>query len=106
MSEKSAKKKVKDEEAEGAAARTLEELVLNKKSGKYPIVPLISYWAKELRKQEEHRHLTQNEILELAMTEVLGGKVSEKELAKGLAAAEKANAAAEAADKAKKKTAL
>lgn len=70
----------------------LEKLILNKRSGKYRVVELISFWAKELRKLEEHRHLTQTEILELAMTEVLGEKISEAELLKKKAAGEAAEA--------------
>jgi len=61
---------------------TLEQLVLDKKEGKYGVVALISFWAKELRKQEEHRHLTQTDILEKAMAEVLGGKIDLKDLEK------------------------
>lgn len=83
MAERSKKKKEKDEvEAEQAPAeeKSVEQLILDRKVGKYGVVPIISYWAKELRKMEIHRHLSQNEILELAMSEVLGGKVSEKDL--------------------------
>lgn len=91
-------KKKADEEAEGSEetrnesskknptpAKTLDELVLNYKIGKYSVIPLISLWAKELRKREEHRHLTPNEILELAMKEVLDGSVGWGELKKALA---------------------
>jgi hypothetical protein len=101
MSEKVAKKKEK--ESEQASQQSLEQLVLDKKAGKYSIVPLISYWAKELRKMEEHRHLTQNEILELAMSEVLSGKVSEKELGKKFAEAVP-EAPADGVEKPKKKS--
>jgi len=47
----------------------------------------MSFWAKELRKLEEHRHLTQTEILELAMHQVLSGKVSDDDLVKKMAEA-------------------
>ncbi len=99
------KKDEKDEkdEKEPEEAPSLEELVLNRKTGKYKIVDRISYWAKELRKLEEHRHLTQTEILELAMTEVLSGKVDEDELEKKVMAAVSANGAKKDADRAKKK---
>ena len=102
MPEKSAKKKTREQvHAEEAADRSLEQMVLDKKSGKYEVVPLIAVWAKDLRKQEEHRHLTQNEILELAMSEVLSGKVSEKDLAKR-AIVQRAEAAADLAEEKKK----
>jgi hypothetical protein len=102
MSEK--KKEKKDAAADGTET-CLEQLVLDKKEGKYGVVPMISVWAKELRKLEEHRHLTQNEVLELAMSEVLAGKVSDKELAKRLAAqqAEALALAESPLEKAKKK---
>lgn len=101
MSEKKKEKK----DAADAAEACLEQLVLDKKEGKYGVVPMISVWAKELRKLEEHRHLTQNEVLELAMSEVLAGKVSDKELAKRMAAqrAEALAAAESPLEKAKKK---
>ncbi|MBI4679279.1 MAG: hypothetical protein HY748_17020 [Elusimicrobia bacterium] len=63
----------------------LDELVLNHKTGKYSAIPLISLWAKELRKREEHRHLTPNELLELAMEQVLNGTVGWEDLKKALA---------------------
>ncbi|HVE13369.1 MAG TPA: hypothetical protein VNI01_08255 [Elusimicrobiota bacterium] len=100
------KKKEKEEEETAAAnGASVEQLVLDKKAGKYPVVPLIAVWAKELRKAEEHRHLTQNEILELAMSEVLNGKVTEKELIKRQAVqvAEALAAAESPLEKARKK---
>lgn len=90
MAESVSKKKAKAADGDGdknGAPQTLEQLVLDKRSGKYQVVEKISFWAKELRKLEEHRHLTQTEILELAMTEVLGGKVCEDDLAKKMAEA-------------------
>ena len=107
MAERAAKKKKDKEdeegEAEGGRDKSLEQLVLDRKFGKYSIVPVISYWAKELRKMELHRHLNQNEILELAMSEVLSGKVSEADLAEKVRAAEPANGAREDAEKSKKR---
>ncbi|OIO05328.1 MAG: hypothetical protein AUJ52_13840 [Elusimicrobia bacterium CG1_02_63_36] len=58
----------------------LEHLILDKSVGKYQVVELISFRAKHLRTLEECRHLTQTEVLELAMREVLSGKLSEDEL--------------------------
>ena len=82
---------------------TLEQLVLDKKEGKYGVVALISFWAKELRKVEEHRHLSQTELLDLAMAEVLGGKVDEKEVLKLLMAARPADGKADGPAKEDKK---
>lgn len=81
----------------------LQELILNKRTGKYEVIDQMSFWAKQLRKQEEHRHLTQTEILDLSICEVLSGKVSKEELdnlmAKGEASAKKK----ESSDKSTKK---
>ena len=109
MAEKGSKKKSKQGDGRKPPPdASLDQLVLDKKSGKYGLVSLITYWARELRKREEHRHLTQNEILELAMKEVLAGKVSEKDLLSKMLAGESANGGGHAAkkaeaDKAKKK---
>jgi hypothetical protein len=54
---------------------------------KYSAIPLASIWAKELRRKEENRHMTANEILELALRDVLGGQVDWKSMKKALAAA-------------------
>lgn len=88
--EKSAKKHEKTK----AETSSLEQLVLDRKEGKYGLIAPIAWWAKELRKQEEHRHLTQTDIIELAMNDVLSGKVSSKELLKRMQEAGPAESAA------------
>lgn len=102
MAEK--KKKGKDEE-EGVEEQSapLEQLILDKEKGKYQAVDLISEWAKELRKLEEHRHLTQAEIIDLAMSDVLSGRIGEKEIRKRQAASSTNGAGEEAEKPAKKK---
>jgi hypothetical protein len=65
--------------------KSVEEMILDYPEGKYSAIPLAALWAKVLRKREEHRHLTSNEILELALKNVLGGEVGWKEVKKGLA---------------------
>ena len=74
---------------EAAVVKTTEELVLNFGKGKYSTIPLAALWAKEIKKHEENRHLTPAEILDLAMRDVLSGKVGWKDLKKVLVAAEK-----------------
>jgi hypothetical protein len=68
--------------------KTTEELILNFGKGKYSAIPMAALWAKELKKREENRHLTPAEILDLALREVLGGKVDWKDLKKAVVAAE------------------
>jgi hypothetical protein len=68
-------------------AKTLEELMLNFPGGKYSAIPLAAQWAKVLRRREEHRHLTSNEILEAALRDVLIGKIDWKDVKKAIAAA-------------------
>jgi hypothetical protein len=62
-------------------------MILDYKQDKYTAIPLAAIWANELRRREENRHLTANEILELALREVLGGTVTWKDAQKALAAA-------------------
>jgi hypothetical protein len=62
--------------------KTTEELILNFGKGKYSAIPMAALWAKELKKHEENRHLTPAEILDLALRDVLGGKVDWKDLKK------------------------
>jgi len=69
-------------------AKTTEELILNFGTGKYTAIPMAALWAKELKKREENRHLTPAELLDLALREVLGGKVDWKDLKKAASAAE------------------
>ncbi|MFA6318372.1 MAG: hypothetical protein WC943_13260 [Elusimicrobiota bacterium] len=84
-------KKKHDEESETPEDKAmpvkpvLDELVLNYKTGKYSAIPLIAMWAKELRKREDLRHLTPNEILELSMEQVLNGTVGWDDLKKAFA---------------------
>jgi hypothetical protein len=75
------------------AKKTTEELILDFGKGKYSAIPMAALWAKELKKREENRHLTPAELLDLALRDVLGGKVDWKDLKK-VAAAEPAEAEA------------
>ncbi len=70
-----------------AEIKPVEEMILNFPTGKYSAIPLAAFWAKELRRREENRHLTANELLELALREVLGGDVDWKDVKKAAAAA-------------------
>ncbi|TBR23448.1 hypothetical protein EPO15_06005 [bacterium] len=88
-------KKKAEEAVDGVKPMSLDQMVLDKKEGKYRVVELVSFWAKSLRAKEEHRHLTQNEVLELALTQVLSGEVSEKEVEKLKAAAPPTHVASE-----------
>ncbi|MFA6093258.1 MAG: hypothetical protein WCU88_13320 [Elusimicrobiota bacterium] len=99
--EKNAKKQ---EQTTDLTKQCLEQLVLDRREGKYGMIAPMSWWAKELRKQEENRHLTQTDIIELAMHEVLSGKVSLKDLEKRMQEAGPAEAAAQdgAAEKPRK----
>lgn len=88
-------KKESHKDAAESAKKTTEELILDFGKGKYSAIPMAALWAKELKKREENRHLTPAELLDLALREVLGGKVDWKDLKK-VAAAEAETAEAEA----------
>lgn len=79
----------KKENAEKAQKppKSVEEMILNFQGGKYSAIPLAAQWAKVLRRKEENRHLTSNEILDLALKEVLGGEIDWKDLKKAISAA-------------------
>ena len=66
--------------------KTTEEMILNFPRGKYSAIPMAALWDKELKKREENRHLTPAELLDLAVRDVLGGKVDWKDLKKAAAA--------------------
>lgn len=80
---------------------SLEELILNFPVGKYTAIPLAATWAKILRKREENRHLTQNEVLDLALKDILTGAIGWKEIKKAVTAAVGENGA-ESEEKSKK----
>jgi hypothetical protein len=87
----------------GSGPKPIEELVLDYPIGKYSGIPLISLWAKEIKGKEENRHLTPNDVLELAMREVLSGKVGWDDLKSSAAANGNAgHAAADGDEKSKK----
>jgi hypothetical protein len=66
-----------------APAATLQELVLDYKGARYKVVPVAAAWARVLRRQEENRHLTPNEILQRALRDVLSGAVDWDKLKTG-----------------------
>lgn len=61
---------------EGLKDLPLEELILDKARGKYGLVLLASQWAKEIKKMEEWRHLTQIELIEKALHDAISGEIT------------------------------
>lgn len=78
----------KDAAKDAPIQKTTEELMLDFGAGKYSAIPMAAHWARELKKREENRHLTPAELLDLALREVLSGKVDWKDLKKAAAKAE------------------
>ncbi len=72
---KEAKPKKNPEDYKG---RSIEQLILDQGDGKYALVPLASTWALVLRRRDENRHLTQPEILDLALRQILTGEIDEE----------------------------
>ncbi|PIR15195.1 MAG: hypothetical protein COV48_15715 [Elusimicrobia bacterium CG11_big_fil_rev_8_21_14_0_20_64_6] len=70
---------------EAPLIKTTEEMILNFPRGKYTAIPMAAIWVKELKKREENRHLTPAELLDLAVRDVLDGKVDWKDLKKAAA---------------------
>lgn len=69
----------KDEKIQGEAIVPLDYLVLDYQKSKYDAIPLAAEWSKILRRKEENRHLTPSEILDLAMRDVLSGRITWKD---------------------------
>ena len=93
--------KKKEGDAEEIKKMPLEELILDKAKEKYLLVPLAAEWAKELKKSEEWRHMTQNEILDKSLEDVISGSITWEKLKK-MAAANPTDGAAEEPKKSKK----
>ncbi len=92
-----AKTQKKKEAVEGAAEKSLEQLILEKSQGKYSVVDMASKWALVLRRQEEYRHLGQPEVLDLALRDILSGAVTEDDVKAHAAEAAASLAAADQA---------
>ena len=75
----------KEAAAKTPPVKSLEELMLNFPGGKYTAIPLAAQWAKVLRRKEEHRHQTSNELLDLALRDVLTGEIDWKDVKKAIA---------------------
>ncbi|MDD5657317.1 MAG: hypothetical protein PHF00_08705 [Elusimicrobia bacterium] len=63
----------KEAKPQPEAVKSVEELILDYQRDKYSVIPLAAAWAKELRRKEENRHMTANEILEAALAAVRSG---------------------------------
>lgn len=84
--------------------KSIEQLILDQGDGKYGLVPLASHWALVLRKRDEYRHLTQPEILDLALRAIISGEVTEDQIkAQAEELAAQAASAESALSEAKKK---
>ncbi len=76
----------KEPKSQPQADKSVEELILDYKLDKYSAIPLAAFWAKELHRREENRHLTAMEVLEKALHDVLSGVVDWKNARKAVAA--------------------
>lgn len=79
-----AKKEAAKAKEEKSAPKPVAELILNYPEGKYDAIPLAAAWAKILRGREENRHLTQSELLDVAIRDVLSGEIVWKDVQKAL----------------------
>jgi DNA-directed RNA polymerase subunit K/omega len=80
-------KKQEPDNGEAEPEQSLEQLILDRKRDKYSLVSLSSLWALELRRREENRHLSQTEILDIALRDLMSGKVKPEQVEKAAAAA-------------------
>lgn len=73
-------REAKKKDIEETKTKSIEQLILDQGDGKYGLVPLASIWALVLRRRDEYRHLTQPEILDLALRHLLTGEVDEAQV--------------------------
>ena len=78
----------------------VEKLVCDYKSSKYNAAVLSMNWARHLKKLEEYQNIPTTQIIDKAIEDVIGGKVSLKEITE---AVEKDNAVLEAIAASKKR---
>lgn len=62
--------------------KKLHEVILSTKYDKYKIVPYIARWAAELKYKEEYKDLLDSERVNIAIYDVLTGKVSIEDIKK------------------------
>lgn len=62
--------------------KELHKVILSTKYDKYKIVPYIARWAAELKYKEEYKDLLDSERVNIAIYEVLTGKVSIEDIKK------------------------
>lgn len=70
-------REAKKKNPEDYKGKSIEQLILDQGDGKYGLVPLASTWALILRRRDENRHLTQPELLDLALRQLLTGEIDE-----------------------------
>lgn len=73
----------------GNEDRPLEVYVLDHCTERYPIVRVAVDWSHILKKKQEFQHLRPNELLDMALKDVLSGKVNLKTIAEELEALQK-----------------
>lgn len=76
------KEETKGGKTQGEAVVSLDYLILDYQRSKYDAIPLAAEWSKALRRKEENRHLIPSEILDMAMRDVLSGRITWKDVRK------------------------
>ncbi|MFA6583990.1 MAG: hypothetical protein WCS77_06805 [Elusimicrobiaceae bacterium] len=83
----------------------IEQKIMDYNQDKYDLIVLGSMWAREIRRREEFRHKPNSEVIDLALSDVLSGKITRDSILenyrKHLLARQQANAEKEAKRNAK-----
>lgn len=58
----------------------LEKLISNHNLSKYEVTVMASQWARHLKKQEAYRNLPMAEVIEIALKDVLTGRVTSEKI--------------------------
>ncbi len=84
----------------------LHVLILDHCTERYPVAQIAVDWSRVLKQKQENQHLRPNELLDMALGDVLAGKVNEKTVAQELESLKKRKADDQAEETASEKLKL
>jgi hypothetical protein len=73
---------VKEKKAKKPVSDYLPEMMLNTELEKYKLIPAVARWVFELEKREENKGILHPQLMEMALRDLLSGKVTIDEVDK------------------------
>ena len=62
--------------------KSLQELISDTKFNKYRLVSLATRWIEEIKHKEEYKYCSSTELIEIALKDIITGKVTPEEIEK------------------------